>query len=271
MTLAEKNILFHPVPLVSNWRMPDKRRHRGPAPEDARLFAPQACELMRQAVGDLCWLINHGYALTSSLELVGNRYELVRRQRIAVARCVCADAALLRRQQHEIKPAQLQNEEIWLDGYNLLNALESAMAGGVILLGRDGCYRDIAGTHGSYRLVEETMPALHMLGESQAALSIAKCCWWLDKPVSNSGRLKHVLLDLAARMGWSWEVELVFNPDKVLSESRHIAATSDSVILDHCARWFNLARWIIDLKVAQANLVNFACPDSEVKLAPKPS
>jgi hypothetical protein len=243
----------------ANWGVPDKRRHRGPDPEDARLFAPEACGVMRQAAGDLCWLLNHGYTLRSAQELVGNRYELVRRQRIAVARCVCSDAALLRRQQHEVKPAQIRNGELWLDGYNILNILESAMAGGVILLGRDGCYRDMAGTHGGYHLVEETMPSLRMLGESLATLEIATCRWWLDSPVSNSGRLKRVLLDLAARMGWLWQVELVFSPDKVLSETPHIAASSDSVILDRCSHWMNLARWIVDSKMPEAHIVDLSC------------
>lgn len=239
--------------------MADKRQHRGPAPEDAQLFAPQACDGMRQAVGDLCWLLNHGYALASSVELVGNRYELIRRQRIAVARCVCSDAALVRRRQHEVEIAELQHAELWLDGYNILNALEAALAGGVILLGRDGCCRDMAGTHGGYRPVVETMPSLRLLGETLAEWQVATCHWWLDSPVSNSGRLKHVLLELAARMGWPWQVDLVFNPDKVLSESAHIVATSDSVILDRCERWISLSRHIVDLKIPQARVVNLSC------------
>jgi len=232
--------------------MPDRRRHRGPDPEDARLFAPSACEVMRLATSDLCWLLNHGYALPSALELVGNRYDLVRRQRLAVARCVCTDAALARRRQHELLPKSLNGNELWLDGYNVLNALESALAGGGILRGRDGCFRDMAGTHGGYRQVEETVPALHLLGKALIEWGIRRCRWWLDQPVSNSGRLKSMLLDLAAREHWPWDVELVFSPDKVLSETPQIIATSDSVILDHCAHWFNLARWLIEMQVPQA-------------------
>jgi hypothetical protein len=103
------------------------------------------------------------------------------------------------------------------------------------------------------------MPALRMLGEALAAWEIATCRWWLDSPVSNSGRLKRLLLDTATRMGWHWEVELVFSPDKVLSETTHIAATADSVILDRCSRWMNLARWIIDSKIPGAHIVDLSC------------
>ncbi len=242
--------------------MPDRRRHRGPDPEDARLFAPQACEIMRLAASDLCWLLNRGYALPSALELVGNRYDLVRRQRLAVARCVCTDAALARRQLHAVSPGALRGNELWVDGYNLLNALESALAGGVILRGRDGCFRDMAGTHGGYRQVEETVPALHMLGKALSGWGISRCRWWLDQPVSNSGRLKSMLLDLAAKEHWPWEVELVFSPDKVLAETPQIIATSDSVILDHCVRWFNLARHLIEERVVSRWLIDLSDPIS---------
>lgn len=238
--------------------MPDKRRHRGPDPEDARLFAAPACPVLRQAASDLCWLLNRGYACPSALELVGNRYALVRRQRTAVARCVCSDEAFQRRHLHQVEPAQVLNQELWLDGFNVLNALEAALSGGVILLGRDGCYRDMAAVHGRYRLVEETLPAMRLVGELTTAWAASACRWWFDKPVSNSGRLQRVLREMAVEAGWNWRVELVYNPDKVLAETDHIAVTSDSAILDRCGRWFNLARWAIDHRVPRAHVVNLA-------------
>ena len=150
--------------------MPDKRRHRGPDPEDARLFAPAAVPVLRQAASDLCWLLNRGYAVPSAVELVGNRYALVRRQRTAVARCVCSDEAFRRRQDHHLEPARVLGQELWLDGFNVLNVLEAALSGGVILLGRDGCYRDMAAVHGRYRLVEETLPRLAVGGRIDGRL-----------------------------------------------------------------------------------------------------
>ena len=63
--------------------MPDRRKHRGPHPEDARLFAPEVWPLLREATADLCWLLSRGYADKSALRLVGDRYELVARQRAA--------------------------------------------------------------------------------------------------------------------------------------------------------------------------------------------
>ena len=54
----------------------------------------------------------------------------------------------------------------------------------------------------------ETLPALEVLGHTIATYQVAECRWFLDRPVSNSGRLKRIIEDLAATRGgpgtWSW-------------------------------------------------------------------
>ena len=156
------------------------------------------------------------------------------------------------------EPGQLQGNELWLDGYNVLTVLESALAGGIVLLCRDGCCRDIAGIHRRYRKINETIPVLRLVGETAAALGASRCRWWLDQPVSNSGRLKTLILEEAARVGWNMEVELTFSPDHVLSHTGEIIATSDGIVLDRCQRWVNLARLIIADHLPQARLLDLA-------------
>jgi hypothetical protein len=235
-----------------------KPKHRGADPEDARLFSTAAIPILRTATGDLCWLLSRGYSLTASVELVGNHYELIRRQRVAIARCACSDEALARRQAKAASPGQLAGREVWLDGLNVSTAVEAALSGGVVLLGRDGCGRDMAGVYARYRPVEETIPALVMVGEFLAAQGVRRAHWHLDKPVSNSGRLKKILLETAAAHGWDWPVDLVYSPDKILAETGEIIATGDSVILDRCQAWFNLAREVITARVPGAWLVDLA-------------
>lgn len=138
--------------------------------------------------------------------------------------------------------------------------LEAALGGAVVLIGRDGCCRDVLGIHGSYHCVPETEPALRLVGRMAGELGVRCCHWWLDQPVSNSGRLKAFILDLAVREGWRWEVDLSMNPDRVLSETSEVIASADSVILDRCGHWFNLSRSTISRHVPQANLVDLSKP-----------
>jgi hypothetical protein len=232
--------------------------HRGPAPEDARLFSEKHLPALRAATRDLCWLLDHGYASRSSIALTGNRYNLAARQRMAVSRCSCSAEAARVRQSKRIELTQLAGRELWIDGYNVLTILESALSGGVVLLGRDGCYRDIAGIHKRYRKVNETIPALELIAEFAALWKVSACRWWLDKPVSNSGRLKTLIHEIAAASGWNMTAELVFNPDRVLSESSEIVATSDGIVLDRCHHWINLAQAIIEKKIPGAWVLDLA-------------
>ena len=235
--------------------MPDRRAHRGPHPEDARLFGPEFWLRLRAAADDLSRLLSGGYAPVSAGTLVGDRYQLFARQRTAVARSACSDAALRRRRDHQAAAEALRGQPLWLDGYNVLTTVEAAAAAGVILRARDGCYRDMASMHGSYRAVSETVPALEFIGRTARDLGVAECCWYLDRPVSNSGRLKRIMEELAARQGWRWRVELVASPDRELAAADQLIATADSAILDRCRCWFNLAREVIVRHVPGALVV----------------
>jgi hypothetical protein len=232
--------------------------HRGLAPQDERLFADRQLPALRAAAGDLCWLLDRGYAPRSTVELVGNRYSLTSRQRMAVTRYACSREDVEQRRTRRIDPARLDGQELWLDGYNVLTILESALAGGIVLPGRDGCYRDIAGIHRRYRKVSETLPVLRLVGETCAAWGVSCCRWWLDKPVSNSGRLKAAILDVAAGAGWKMAVDLTFSPDHILSHTAEVIATSDGIVLERCRRWVNLAAWIIGERIPQARLLDLS-------------
>jgi hypothetical protein len=238
--------------------VPDTRSHRGPDPHDAWAFHPDALPALRSATTELSWLFDRGYMPTASLELVGNRWMLTERQRRAVLRSACADGALSARVCRRIEPEELAGQALALDGFNVLTTLEAALGGAVVLIGRDGCLRDIAGVHGTYRKVEETVPAARVLGELLVEWEVGPCTWLLDSPVSNSGRLRAALLEAAHERGWDWRVELVTNPDALLTNSLDVVATADSVILDRCRRWLNLARLAVVDRVPGAFLVDLS-------------
>lgn len=238
--------------------MPDTRAHRGPHPEDATSFAPPAWPALQRAHADLCWLLDQGYARTSALQLVGNRHRLTQRQREAVLRAACTADERTCRLAAEVAPVDLSGAELWIDGYNLLIGLESALGGGVILQSRDGCFRDLASLHGTYRQVGETLPALQLAGETFARWQLARCRWLLDRPVSNSGRLRRLMLELAAERGWRWGVDLEFNPDAHLAEAPVVVASSDSLVLERCRRWVNATRAIITAAVPGARIIDLS-------------
>jgi hypothetical protein len=245
--------------------MPDQQRHRGAHPLDAKLFAPSQIPALREAVADFSWLLGRGYASKSALQLVGNRFSLHERQRLAVMRCSCSETARHERAQTRVEIEDIARQTLHLDGYNILTIVESALAGGVVLQGWDAVFRDIASMHGTFRRVEETQPAIELIGEWLHRWGVEKVVWWLDSPVSNSGRLKTALLETAGQHGWIWEAHLVFDADAALKklEGPGIVATADSVILDAGMPWVNLGREIIERAVPTAWVLDLSPKEME--------
>lgn len=135
-----------------------------------------------------------------------------------------------------------------IDGFNLILTLESALGGGVVLVGRDGCYRDMASMHGTYRRVEETRPALEVAAWWLSQWGVGPCTWLLDAPVSNSGRLAAMI----RAMGTGWSAEVIADPDSMLASPGAIAATADAGVLDRCEEWIGLAHALVEVGIPEA-------------------
>jgi hypothetical protein len=234
----------------------DNHRHRGAHPADQKLFAPKNQEILRQAVHDLSWLLSHGYAPTASLKLVGDRFALKERQRLAVARAACSDRQREAREGASLPLESINGRDLLIDGFNIIVTAEAALSGGVLIRCRDGCVRDMSSVHGSYRSVAETEEAIRLIGETLLGAKPASALWLLDQPVSNSGRLAQRIREMAAEHNWPWRVEVVMNPDKVLRASDQIAVTSDSNILDGVKSWINLGAILVTQRLPDALVVD---------------
>ncbi|MCC6142707.1 MAG: DUF434 domain-containing protein [Candidatus Hydrogenedentes bacterium] len=225
--------------------MPHRQQHRGRHPEDDDLSRPESYALLRRAVEDLSWLYTRGYSDTAAIKLVGDRFQLTRRQRMALQRAACADHSLAWRKAHEAPPDAMTGAVVSVDGYNLLITIEAALSNALLIRGRDGCIRDLASLHGSYRKVEETLPALELIGASFARFAPAEVHWHFDAPVSNSGRLRALMLQMAETRRWPWRVALTQQVDREIAAADTIVITADSAILNRARRWVNFAATVI--------------------------
>lgn len=235
------------------------QKQRGKHPKDDELFHPDLWGVLRTAASDLAWLKTRGYADTSSLKLVGDRYSLNARQRAAIARSSCSDSEQTSRNQRQLKPEEIGGKAVWIDGFNLIITVEAAIGGGVLLLGRDGCLRDMSSMHGNYRFLDDSLTAIRMIHRYFKALDPSSLHWLLDKPMSNSGRLKGKIEEEISRIGKgdTWEVELLPDPDVALKELTNdsIVVSADSGILNECGHWFGAARAIVSQLDPQPDLL----------------
>ena len=181
-------------------------RHRGAGPKDRALFAPNRLPPLRSAVSELSWLLGRGYPERAALKLVGDRHALTERQRKAVSRCACSDEAREARWSKRAPLPAIRGRALHVDGFNVLIVCESILGGGPVFIGRDGAHRDLASVHGAWRRVSDTTEAVERMGALLARAAPSGVVFWLDRPVSNSGRLAGTLRAIAAERGWPWRI-----------------------------------------------------------------
>ncbi len=246
--------------------MPDRRRHRGPHPEDAVLFRqPDHLRKLKSAAGDFSWLLGRHYAPHAALTLVGNRYQLHLRQRQALARVVSAPGVAQARRRRQVPLTALAGERLYVDTLNQIITVEVALAGGVVLRGHDGAWRDMASVHGTYRTMQETATALEAIGVVLAPTQVCAVTFLIDAAVSNSGRLASRIRAMAVAHGWPWQAELVPDADPVLQAAAGIVATSDSVVLDRVSQWCDVAGAVVQHAVPDAWCLDLGTPPPRVE------
>ncbi|MFP3833539.1 DUF434 domain-containing protein [Chryseobacterium sp. SIMBA_028] len=231
-------------------------RNRGKNTGDDNLFGSEKqISKLKLAVEDMQYLLTKGYAEKASSELVGNRYRLKTRQIQVLRGASASDIQIQNRQLKQLSASDLKDKTIYLDGFNVLILLESLLSEAYIFEGVDGCFRDLSGVHGTYKRVNQTLKAVELVAGFFQKNQVQKLVWVFDQPVSNSGRIKQIILDFAMENKLSWEAELQYNPDKFLAESSEIIISSDAWILDHCKEWFNLIEYLIEEEKLAVNLI----------------
>lgn len=228
---------------------------RGYSPDNQRDFTGLALETIEQAAEELYFLLNRGYPIKGASTFIGNHYLLSERQRIALTRMVSSEKNIAARKTKQNHSADMAGSIVNIDGFNQIITLEVALSGSPILLCMDETFRDLAGLRGTYSLIDKTDTAIRLIISELQSLYIKKAVFWLDAPVSNSGRLKKRIAEIGEEKNFEIEIQIVNNVDKILYGLSNVIS-SDSIILDHCTSWLNLNEgifsrlpgiWIIDV------------------------
>lgn len=233
---------------------------RGFDPADPLLFSGAGLTRLLEAQDDLQWLLDRGYAKTGALDLVSRHHQLASRQSLALHRCTDPSARYLARTKRLLELPSLKDCPVRIDGLNLIILLEVALSSSPIFLARDGVFRDLAGLRGSYHLISQTDDAIDLILEVLDRGLAASVHFFLDAPVSNSGRLKTHILERARLFTTPVTVELVGNADASLKDQEGVVS-GDSIVLDRCHSWFNLARTIIESQIRDAWIIDLSGSD----------
>lgn len=228
---------------------------RGFVLTDETEFNDKSAKKLYEAGKDLYYLLNRGYKVKGASVFIGNHYMLSERQRLAVVRGVSSKEHIQIRKDKEITDT-IENSVVHIDGFNTIITLEVALSDSLLLKCMDGTIRDLAALRGTYRLIDKTKLAIDLIGEVLEKEQIKKAVFYLDAPVSNSGRLKMQILEQLKEAGFEVEIQMIHNVDSVLETLDHVI-TSDAIILDKCDSWINLNQKIIEEKLGKKLSVDF--------------
>lgn len=232
-----------------------KLTNRGYVPTDEKEFSKEVLTFLRHAGSDLSYLVDRGYNPTHAVTFIGNRFQFSARQRMALLRCVSTSTAAKDRLERQYQ-GSLCGKTVFIDGFNLIITLEAAQSPNTLLLrGMDGSIRDLCGLHGTYRLIESTQLALLWIGNFLQKKNAEKVIFYLDSPISNSGRLRGAIAHTMESLGIYCEINLVPNADAELW-GKECVITSDGIILDRCKSWINGASEIISANLPTRRIVS---------------
>ncbi len=238
-----------------------KDTRRGWHEEDIQRFTGDAHHILSLCAKDITYLLDRGYPYKSAVTFVGNHYLLTERQRNALMR-ICSSAEMKNTILSRQLPVLEKGCAVNIDAFNAVILMETALSGSMILKGADGCYRDLSGLAGTYAVIQNTDPAIERiirkLQEHEASLAV----FWIDSPVSNSGRLKTHIAEVAEQLSFPIDIRMVHNADTELKKLDHVIS-GDSAVLAECINWYNLYRelmddlkdpWILDITGEDHNL-----------------
>ena len=216
-------------------------RKRGYVPEDEKQFTGTQLELLIKAAREVQFLLDRGYEIKPTTTFIGNHYMFSERQRLALARMVSPMERITERKSKEL----LQKEEkklpktVHIDGFNTIITLEVALSGS------PGTIRDLAGLRGTYRIIDQTKEAIMRILQQLDVLKIENACFYLDAPVSNSGRLSSLIMECADKYNVSVKTQVINDVDRVLEQLAGVIS-GDAIILNNCVSWLNIMPLIIE-------------------------
>lgn len=217
---------------------------RGYVPKDEIEFGGKWQEVLNKAGAELFYLLNQGYDIKSSITFIGNHYMLSKRQRLALARIVSTKDQLKGREEKKLD-SFIGIYKVSIDGFNTIITLEVALSHSLLIEGMDGTIRDMAGLRGTYRVIDKTEKAITLILDKIEKLGVNEATFYLDKPVSNSGILKELILKISENYKIKTDVEVINDVDRVLEKLEGVI-TSDAIIIDKCVSWCNLNKSIIE-------------------------
>ena len=212
---------------------------------------------LQKAAEDFRYLLNRGYPRKVTLELVGNRYGLTFDERHLLHRGVFSSKDSQSRQKKRISIKEIRNQDLAIDGHNVIITIEAGLSGRPLVLSDDGFVRDISGLSGSFKKTETTENAIQLITDAIKQIKPRQTLFLLDAPISKSGKLAEEIRNRLKQANLPGDAMAIKVPEKILFGFPGIVATSDTAIIDRPKKVLDLAAYILTKKIGSKTFLKW--------------
>lgn len=196
------------------------------------------------------YLVNRGYPKDSAVRFVSDHYRLPQEQRFVLMRVIVPKVLAKERRAKRLTMSSLslKNKALFVDGYNVLIAVESMLKGLPVYEGDDGFFRDTQGIFRGYKASELTVPALSEILDLIASTGPSNVEIVFDQQISMSGRLAGLVREMMGKRGIPGTARTARDVDRQLKSAKGVVATGDGNVIDAAADVIDIPGKIAETK-----------------------
>ncbi|MCK5822873.1 MAG: DUF434 domain-containing protein [Bacteroidales bacterium] len=202
----------------------------------------------KNAINDYIYLLEKKYPQKAILKLIGDKYLLSSVERTILFRGITTKNKIISRSTKLASENELFNQTIHVDCYNTLITIGSYLNGSTVFIGNDNFLRDASEIHGKIFRTELYEKSLSLIFYYLKTKNVSNILFYLDKPVSYSGKLCSDINDLLNKEKINGKAQTCESPDFILKNIDFgFCSTSDSIIIDNSnVKIFDLSRKTIE-------------------------
>ena len=201
-------------------------------------------EKILEAAKDYKYLLERGYNKKSTLRFVGEKYLLSETERHILYRTIFPEKEAIERKRKLVKEDEVKNNVLIVDCYNVLITIETMLKNDIILEAEDGYIRDISAIFRKYKITDLTQKALNLIIQAIKNLKPTETIFIIDQPISKSGELAAKIRKLLEENNIKGTAKTTKHPDKEITQTSGIIATSDTIIIDKVEKTLDLPAYI---------------------------
>lgn len=206
-------------------------------------------EKLCNAIVDYKYLLNRGYSVKSSIQIVTARYQLNKLQYAILYRCIHPDSEAYSIRQKIVSIENVEGTYLLIDGYNVLITVDSGILGEPVFIGDDMLLRDIRKSYRKFEYNHEAHSKLiDLILKYIVKLKPKHILIILDEQISYSGKLASIFRAEIKNYNILGDACTARKTDTVLlgAIGDIVVASSDIVIVRKASKIFDLARYIIE-------------------------